>query len=93
MEMKKLTKRLLRCFVKMEVINMDDITMAPYEDVVNQLENADIEVGEEARTLADSLCVDGMEPEVIRFFNHVRLLYSMFVKMLIIHSPQQFCLT
>ena len=86
-EMKKLTKCLLRSFVNMDVIDLTDITKMPYDTAANQLGNDEVEVGEEARTLTDSLCDEGMEPEVNLFFDHVRLFYSILVKTLIKKFP------
>ena len=58
--MKRLTKRLLRSFVSMEAIDLNDITRNPYSIAANQLGNDEVEISEEARTLVDSLC-EGME--------------------------------
>ena len=80
--MKKLTKRLVRSFVNMDVNDLTDITKTPYNTAANHLGNDKVEVGEEARTLAYSLCEEGMEPEVNLFFDHVRLFYSILVKTL-----------
>ena len=59
-EMKRLTKRLLRSFVSMEAIDLNDITKTPYSIAANQLGNDEVEISEEERTLVDSLC-EGME--------------------------------
>lgn len=79
-EMKKLTKRLLRCFVNLDIIDLSDITKTPYKTSENQLENDEVDIGEETRTLAERLCEDGMEPEVNSFFDHVRLFYTLLVE-------------
>ena len=71
--MNKLLKRLLRSFVKMDAINLNDATETPYDTAANQLGNNEIDVGVDAQVLADSLCDEGMEPEVNKFFDHVRL--------------------
>ena len=86
-EMKKLTKCLLRSFVNMDVIDLTDITKTPYDTAANQLGNDEVEVGEEARNLADSLREEGIEPAVNLFFDHVRLFYSILVKTLIKKFP------
>lgn len=63
-EMKRLTKRLLRSFVLIEAIDLNDITNTPYSIADNQLGNEVVDIGEEARKLVDSLCEEGMVPEV-----------------------------
>ena len=67
-EMNRLTKRLLRSFVHMDVIDLNDFTKTPYHIAANQLGNDEVEIGEQAWTLVDSLCEEGMEPEVNVFF-------------------------
>lgn len=86
-EMKRLTKRLLRCFIKMDAIDLNDITKTPYDTAANQLGNDEVEVGDEAKALALGLCEEGMEVEVSSYFDHVRLFYSMLIKKLIEKFP------
>ena len=71
----------------MDVIELTDITQTPYNAAANELGNDEVEVGEEAQTLAGSLYEEGMEPEVNLFFDHVRLFYSILVKKLIKNIP------
>ena len=85
--MNKLLKRLLRSFVKMDAINLNDATETPYDTAANQLGNNEIDVGVDAQVLSDSLCDEGMEPEVNKCFDHVRLFYCTFVKTLIKKFP------
>lgn len=77
-EMKKLTKRILRFFLDTDVIDAADITKTPLEVEANQLEDEALEVGDKARSLANSLREEGMGAEVDRFFQHVRLFYAKF---------------
>ena len=86
-EMKRLTKRLLRCFIKMDAIDLNDITKTPYDIATNQLGNDEVEIGDETRALSLGLCEEGMEAEVRSFFDHVRLFYSILVKKLIQKFP------
>lgn len=78
LEMKKLTKRLLRFFIKTDAIHLHDTTKTPFEVEANQLEDEAVEVGNEARCLANTLCEDGMGSVVNRFFKNVRLFYAKF---------------
>ena len=46
-----------------------------------------VDIGQEARKLVDSLCEEGMVPEVNVFFDHVRLFYITLVEKLIQKFP------
>ena len=86
-EMRKLTKRMLRFFVLIERIDVADITKTQFCDINNQLDDGDPVIGEASRSLVDSMIEDGMVPEVTRFFAHVRVFYSTFVKKLVNKFP------
>lgn len=86
-EMKKLTKRLLRCFVKLDVIQTNDITQTEYQDQENQLESHDLEIGNDARILALNLEENGFTNEVKRFHDHVRLFFSKLVQTIFLKFP------
>ena len=62
---------------------MNDVTNTPYNIADNQLGNEEVDIGEEAWALVDSLCEEGMVPEVNVFFDHVRLFYATLVEKLI----------
>ena len=75
-EMKRLTKRLLRSFVKVDAINVEDITLTNHKAEDNQLGNDDLEVGKAARAFAMTLSEEeGLEPEVQLFYKHVHAFY------------------
>lgn len=74
-----LTKRILRCFVKIECISTADITATLYDVRSNQVENADIEIGQDARVLAVEMEEDGQFREIKAFLDHVRLFYEAFI--------------
>ena len=85
--MKRLTKRLLRCFIKIDAIDVNNVTKTRYDVSANHLENGDVEFGDEARALAISLCDEGMEGEVNLFVDHAKLFYSTLVKKLFEKFP------
>ena len=77
----------MRSFVLIESIDLNDITNTPYSIADNQLGNEVVDIGEEARKLVDSLCEEGMVPEVNVFFYHVRLFYTTLGEKLIQKFP------
>ena len=85
--MKRLTKRLLRCFIRIDAIDVNNVTKTPYDVSANHLENGDVEIGDEARALAISLRDEGMEGEVNLFVDHAKLFYIMLVKKLFEKFP------
>lgn len=88
-EMKKLTKRILRYFVNLEIINLIDPTQTPYQEDVNHLGDDVIEVGDDTRDLANNL-LEGMGREVDKFFHDVRLFYIKFVSTIFQKFPFNF---
>ncbi len=75
-----------------DCIDTIDVTQTEFEDIINQLDDKDLEIGEGAWSLLTIMTEDGMVPEVDRFLAHVRLFYSTFVKKLIQKFPPC-CLT
>ena len=86
-EINKLTKRILRCFVRVECICTSDITATLYNDRSNQVEDAELEIGQDARVLAVAMEEDGQHGEVQVFFDHVRLFYEAFICKLLKKFP------
>ena len=84
-EMKRLTTRILRYFVDADAI--DDVTKTPFKEPSSQLNDDQLEVGEEARQLDQRQREDGMGAEVDIFFHRVRLFYVTFVKTLMKKFP------
>ena len=89
LEMRKLTKRILRYFVIADRIDVADVTATMYQDRENKVMDDDLEVGETTRMLALELTEQGMEHVVSAFFEHVRLFYCAFVSTLMKKSPFQ----
>lgn len=79
-EIKRLTKRVLRYFVKFDHIQAHDITEVKFTDHANQLKSHDLEIGNDARILAIKMEEEGCVNEVNRFYTHVRIFLSEFVK-------------
>ena len=86
-EIIKLTKRTIRCFVKVECINTTDLTATPYDAGDNQVDDDGLEIGQGVRVLAVAMMEDGMNREVQAFFDHVRLFYEAFIRTIIKKFP------
>ena len=85
-EIRKLTKRILRYFVLVD-IDLTDITKTQFKDHSNQLDDEDLEIGECAWSLSVVMTEDGMTTEVTQFLAHVCTFYSTFGKKLINKFP------
>ena len=86
-EMEKFAKRILCSFVKMERIQADDITTTQYNNSSNQVDDSDLEIGQNARVLAVSMEEDGEHVEVRNFYKHVRAFYAAFFGKLVKKFP------
>ena len=64
-------KHLLRCFVKMDVFEVNEVSKSLYNTSTNQLENDDYS----GRCFAFSLSEEGMNHEITCFYNNVRQFY------------------
>ena len=86
-EMRKLTKRLLRCFVKVRLIQTKEVTEIVFDDRKNQLDSHDLEIGNDARILALQLDEEGFTHEVNEFHKHVRSFFVKFIKVILKKFP------
>ena len=73
--------------MKVECICTSDITATLYNDRSNQVEDAELEIGQDARVLAVAMEEDGQHREVQVFFDHVRLFYEAFICKLLKKFP------
>lgn len=90
--MRKLTKRILRYFVKPDNIIVDDVTATEYSVSDNQFTDEELGVGEDARQLTNELIEEGMEDIVSAFYRSVHKVYCVFVDTLRKKFPFQFSL-
>ena len=86
-EIVKLTKRIIRGFVKIECIDRADVTVTPYADSDKQVNDDDLEIGQDARVLAVTMVEDVYDREVQAFYGHVRSFYEVFVHTIIKKFP------
>ena len=86
-EIVKLTKRIIRGFVKIECIDRADVTATPYADSDKQVNDDDLEIGQDTRVLAVTMVEDGYDREVRAFYGHVRSFYEVFVRTIIKKFP------
>ena len=74
-------KRLLQCFVKIDVIEVDEVTKTLYDTVTDQLGNDNtFVVGDETTALAVSLSEEEMNHKITCIYNNVRQFYVTMVK-------------
>lgn len=66
--MRRLTKRILRYFVKPDKMNVDDVTATDYSVSDNKLTDAELGVGEQ---LAYKMIEEGMEDCVLAFYRSI----------------------
>lgn len=88
-EMRRLTKRILRYFVRPAKININDVTATMFEEREYQLTDENFEIGETTKVLVVELTLQGEEHIVSKFYDHVRLFYSALVRTLFKKFPFQ----
>ena len=86
-EMRRLTKRILRYFVKLDKIDTNDVTATEYRRSENQLPDAELSVSEGAQQLIYEMIEEGMEDIVSAFYGSVREFYCMFIDTLLKKFP------
>ena len=76
----KLINSIIRCFVKLQCICTSDIIGTLYNDRSNKSEDAELQIGHNARVLPVAMEEDGQHREVQTFIDHVCFFYEAFLR-------------
>ena len=63
-------------FILFEKIDLADITETKFDDIRNQVNDYDLQIGEDARSLLNTMMEDGMVPDITKLIVHVCLFYT-----------------